>query len=85
MIIDHRGCNGNNVLKEGEAYLAQSLLVYVYSLIREASLLGHTAIGFDKIHANASRASDAGRRTGTLCRQSLASCLYSCLVGFVQM
>jgi hypothetical protein len=41
-----------NVLTEGEYYLAMSMLVYVYSLLRETSMLGHTDIGFDEIDVN---------------------------------
>ena len=37
-----------------------SLLVYVYSMLKEASLLGHTTIGFDEINMNPGR-SNAGR------------------------
>jgi hypothetical protein len=32
----------SNILSEGEYYLAMSMLVYVYALLRETSMLGHT-------------------------------------------
>ena len=33
---------GNNILSEGEYYLAMSMLVYMYALLRETAMLGHT-------------------------------------------
>ncbi|KAL7548089.1 hypothetical protein ACHAWF_011376, partial [Thalassiosira exigua] len=41
-----------NVLAEGEYYLAMSMLVYIYSLLRETSMLGHTDVSFDEIDVN---------------------------------
>lgn len=38
---DHIGWN-NNILSEGEYYLAMSMLVYIYALLRETAMLGHT-------------------------------------------
>ena len=42
----------SNILAEGEYYLAMSMLVYIYTLLREAAILGHTTIGFDDIDVN---------------------------------
>ena len=33
---------GDNILSEGEYYLAMSMLVYMYALLRETAMLGHT-------------------------------------------
>ncbi|KAL7534784.1 hypothetical protein ACHAXR_006071, partial [Thalassiosira sp. AJA248-18] len=51
----------NNILTEGEYYLAMSMLVYIYALLREASVLGHTAIGFDDIDVNSFGSSCLGK------------------------
>jgi len=44
-----------NVLTEGEYYLSMSMLVYVYGLLRQTSLLGHTEISFDEVDVNSSQ------------------------------
>lgn len=41
-----------NILIEGEYYLAISMLVYIYALLRETSMLGHTDITYDEIDVN---------------------------------
>jgi hypothetical protein len=38
---DETSWNGN-ILSEGEYYLAMSMLVYMYALLRETAMLGHT-------------------------------------------
>ena len=43
----------NNILSEGEYYLAMSMLVYIYALLRETAMLGHTVrvcLSFRGIH-----------------------------------
>jgi len=67
----------DNILSEGEYYLAMSLLVYVYSLLREASTIGHTTIAFEDIDVNSyqslSRSSSSvdrlsvGTKGGSMC------------------
>jgi len=49
---DSRSRHRNNILMEGEYYLAMSMLVYIYALLREASMLGHTVIAFDEVDVN---------------------------------
>lgn len=44
-----------NILTEGQYYLSMSMLVYVYGLLRETSLLGHTEITFDEVDVNSSQ------------------------------
>jgi hypothetical protein len=44
-----------NVLTEGQYYLSMSMLVYVYGLLRQTSLLGHTEIPFDEVDVNSSQ------------------------------
>ena len=37
-----------------------SMLVYIYSLLREAAILGHTTIGFDEIDVNSNNRNLSG-------------------------
>mmetsp|Transcript_7656 Transcript_7656/g.15599 ORF Transcript_7656/g.15599 Transcript_7656/m.15599 type:complete len:1368 (-) Transcript_7656:213-4316(-) len=45
-----------NIMTEGQYYLSMSMLVYVYGLLRQTSLLGHTEITFDEVDVNSSQA-----------------------------
>ena len=45
-----------NIMTEGQYYLSMSMLVYVYGLLRQTSLLGHTEISFDEVDVNSSQA-----------------------------
>eukprot|EP00956_Cyclotella_meneghiniana_P005315 scaffold6685_cov55-Cyclotella_meneghiniana.AAC.1 len=69
---DHIGWN-NNILSEGEYYLAMSMLVYIYALLRETAMLGHTDISFDEVDVNSfqSEVSD-GKSQGILTKTKSA-------------
>ena len=49
---EEMGGPNQNILSEGEFYVAMSMLVYIYALLRETSLLGHTDIDFDEVDVN---------------------------------
>lgn len=54
----------NDILSEGEYYVAMSMLIYIYALLRETSLLGHTDIDFDEVDVNSFQ-SDPGFFSGS--------------------
>ena len=62
-----------NILSEGEYYLAMSMLVYIYALLRETSLLGHTDISFDEIDVNSFQSDLGGNNNGGSSRGSYSS------------
>ncbi|KAL7543031.1 hypothetical protein ACHAXR_012488 [Thalassiosira sp. AJA248-18] len=57
---EYETCPSVNILSEGEYYVAMSMLVYIYALLRETSLLGHTDIAFDEIDVNSFQSDPSG-------------------------